>query len=262
MRAAEVSASRGHHVILMERDDRLGGQIRYAAQISTRGRWSVMIDDLQRMLDRYRVDVRLDCPASLATIGSEQPDHVILASGSSWRTDGFSAMLGFRPGIPGLEHTVVLDPITAITSPDRVGSRVVIVDETGEYLPLGLAETLAGRGITVEVVSTKMFLGDNIVLTLDIPHLYPRLHAAGVTLSPQHAVMEVTPAGAVLCRIWDGAARVVPIDSLITVMMRDVNDALLESLQAEFPVSQIGDCLAPRTVDEAIYEGEIAGRAV
>jgi hypothetical protein len=49
---------------------------------------------------------------------------------------------------------------------------------------------------------------------------------------------------------------------LITVMMRDVNDALLESLRAEFSVSQISDCLAPRTVYEAIYEGEIAGRAV
>ena len=98
----------------------------------------------------------------------------------------------------------------------------MIVDETGEYLPLGIAETLVGRGITVEVVSTTMFFGDNIILTLDIPHLHPRLHAAGVTLSPQNAMMEVTPAGAVLCRIWDGAARVMPIDALITVMMRDV----------------------------------------
>lgn len=37
MRAAETAASRGHRVVLFERDDVLGGQIRYAAELPTRG---------------------------------------------------------------------------------------------------------------------------------------------------------------------------------------------------------------------------------
>ncbi|CUR55521.1 putative NADH oxidase [metagenome] len=262
MRAAETAASRGHDVVLLEKGKQLGGQIKYAARLTTRGRWAVMIHDMERMLAHHKVDIRTEFDATIESVRALEPDHVILATGSTWRTDGFSVKMAGRPGIPGLDRVQVLDPIEAIVSPERCGDRVLIVDDTGEYTALGLAETLAGLGKSVEVVTTGLFLGENIVLNLDLGHLYPRLHAAGVTLTPQHAVGEVNSEGAVLTRIWDGASRVVPVDSIVTVMLRDPETSLLASLQAEFDVTQVGDCLAPRRVDEAIYEGEMAGRAI
>lgn len=262
MRAAEVAASRGHEVVLMERDDKLGGQIRYAAQLTTRGRWSVMVHDMERMLEKYKVDVRLNTAATVNSVHDVGADHVILATGSTWRTDGFSASLAARPGIPGLDHLRVLDPIQAIVDPEACGDSVVIVDDTGEYLALGLAEMLAGLGKKVEVVSAKLFLGDNTLFNLDVGHLYPRLYALGVTLTPQHIVGEVNTEGVVLTRIWDGASRVVTAQSLVTVMLRDPETSLLSELENEFPVTTIGDSLSPRRVDEAIYEGEMAGRNV
>ncbi|MEJ2863604.1 oxidoreductase [Actinomycetospora flava] len=262
MRAAETAASRGHRVVLLERSDRLGGQIRYAAQLPTRGRWATMVTDMERTLDKFKVDVRLATTASVETVAAEDPDHVVVATGSSWRTDGYLAAVGNHGGIPGLEHTVTLDPITAIVDPDRAGQRVLIIDDTGEYLALGLAEKLAGEGRSVEIVSTRMVIGDNTLMNLDVAHVYPRLHAAGVVLSPQHAVFAVTPQGAVVGRIWDGAQRVVEVDSIVTVAMRDPEESLVEDLRARWPITQIGDCVAPRRVDEAIYEGEMAGRGV
>ena len=262
MRAAEVAASRGHDVVLMERGDTLGGQIRYAAKLPTRGRWSVMVKDMERMLEKYKVDVRLNTTADIESVHEVGADHVILASGSTWRTDGFSAVLAARPAIPGLERIRVLNPLQAIEDPSACGENVVIIDDTGEYLALGLAELLANAGKKVEVVSSKLFLGDNTLFNLDVGHLYPRLYAQGVTLTPQHIVAEVNSDGVVLNRIWDGAARVVPAQSLVTVMLRDSDTALLPQLEAQFDVTAVGDCLAPRRVDEAIYEGEMAGRAV
>ncbi|MFD4249166.1 FAD-dependent oxidoreductase [Amycolatopsis thermoflava] len=262
MRAAETAAARGHRVVLFERSGELGGQIRYAAKLPTRGRWAAMVSDMERTLDKFKVDVRLGAAATVEAIAAEDPHHVILATGSSWRTDGYLAAVGNHGGIPGLEHTVVLDPITAIEEPDRTGKRVLVIDDTGEYLALGLAEKLAADGREVEVVSTRMFLGDNTVLYLDLAHVYPRLHEAGVVLSPQHAVFQVTPDGAVVGRIWDGQTRVVPIDSIVTVAMRAPEESLAAELRARFPLTQVGDCSAPRKVDEAIYEGEMAGRAV
>jgi hypothetical protein len=156
----------------------------------------------------------------------------------------------------------VLDPIQAIVDPEACGDSVVIVDDTGEYLALGLAEMLAGLGKKVEVVSAKLFLGDNTLFNLDVGHLYPRLYALGVTLTPQHIVGEVNTEGVVLTRIWDGASRVVTAQSLVTVMLRDPETSLLSELENEFPVTTIGDSLSPRRVDEAIYEGEMAGRNV
>lgn len=262
MRAAEVAASRGHEVVLMEQSDKLGGQIRAAAKLTTRGRWSVLVHDMERMLEKYKVDVRLNTTADLDNVRALGPDHVILASGSTWRRDGFSAVLAARPAIPGLDNIRVLDPIQAIDDPDACGDNVVIVDDTGEYTALGLAELLATSGKKVEVVSSKLFLGDNTLMNLDIGHLYPRLDALGVTLTPQHIVTEVTGDGVVLSRIWDGATKTIPAQSLVTVMLRDAQTALLPQLQEQFAVTAIGDALAPRRVDEAIYEGEMAGRGV
>ncbi|MTD52982.1 oxidoreductase [Amycolatopsis pithecellobii] len=262
MRAAETASARGHRVVLFERGDQLGGQIRYAAQLPTRGRWAAVVSDMERTLAKFKVDVRLGTAATVETVSAENPYHVVMATGSSWRTDGFVAALGNTGGIPGLEHTVTLDPITAIEEPDRTGQRVLIIDDTGEYLALGLAEKLAADGRDVEVVTTRMFLGDNTLLNLDLAHLYPRLHAAGVVLSPQHAVVQVTPDGAVLVRIWDGQQRVARVDSIVTVAMRAPEESLAGELRGRFPLTQIGDCSAPRRVDEAIYEGELAGRRV
>jgi 2,4-dienoyl-CoA reductase-like NADH-dependent reductase (Old Yellow Enzyme family) len=262
MRAAEVAASRGHKVILLEKEERLGGQIKHAARLATRGRWAVLIRDMERTLALYKVDVRTGFEATVESVRALEPDHVVLATGSTWRKDGFTVKMAGRPGIPGLEHVKVLDPIDAIVSPGLCGDRVLIIDDTGEYTALGLAETLAGLGKSVEVITAGLFLGENIVLNLDIGHLYPRLHAAGVTLTPQHIVAEVNPEGAVLARIWDGNQRVVPVDAIVTVMLRDPVTSLLPALDAEFEVTQVGDCLAPRRVDEAIYEGEMAGRAI
>ena len=262
MRAAETAAARGHEVVLLERSDRLGGQIRYAAKLATRGRWAVMIQDMERTLALHKVDVRTGFDATVDSIRELEPDHVVLATGSTWRTDGYTVKMAGRPGIPGLEHVAVLDPIEAIESPERCGDRVLIVDDTGEYTALGLAETLAGLGKSVEVVSASLFLGENTLLNLDIGHLYPRLYAAGVTLTPQHVVGAVTAEGAVLTQAWDGQSRTVPVDSIVTVMLRDPETSLLAGLKAEFEVIEIGDCVAPRRVDEAIYEGEMAGRAI
>ncbi|MET4430356.1 FAD-dependent oxidoreductase [Mycolicibacterium sp. 624] len=262
MRAAEVAASRGHEVVLVEQDEKLGGQIRYAAKLPTRGRWSVLVQDMERMLEKYKVDVRLNTTADVETVRALGSDHVILATGSTWRTDGFSASLAARPTIPGLDNIRVFDPIQAIVDPEACGESVVILDDTGEYLALGLAEFLASSGKSVEVVSAKLFLGDNTLFNLDVGHLYPRLYALGVTLTPQHIVAEVTPQGVVLNRIWDGSARTVPATSLVTVMLRDSESTLLPQLEGQFEVTMIGDCLAPRRVDEAIYEGEMAGRGV
>jgi hypothetical protein len=41
---------------------------------------------------------------------------------------------------------------------------------------------------------------------------------------------------------------------------RTLFDALVDRFEGE--IHRIGDCLAPRRIDEAIYEGEKIGRAI
>jgi hypothetical protein len=96
-------------------------------------------------------------------------------------------------------------------------------------------------------------------------HLYPRVLAKGVTLAPQHVIGSVAEGGeAVITRIWDQAERTERIDSLVLSMARIPVVKLYRDLRTSgvAEVHRIGDCLAPRQVDEAIYEGEKLARAL
>ena len=48
-----------------------------------------------------------------------------------------------------------------------------------------LAELLADNGVAVEVISPQLLLGEDLLKSLDMPHVFPRIVAKGVKLTPQ-----------------------------------------------------------------------------
>lgn len=95
--------------------------------------------------------------------------------------------------------------------------------------------------------------------------MYPRLTRLGVRLLAQQMVEAIEPNGDATIRgIWGGQEEAFPIDSVVLVMGRRPETTLFRALRSRTGagVRRIGDCLAPREVDRAIYEGEKAGRVV
>src|SRR5207247_198592 len=164
MKTAAVAAERGHDVVLLEREPELGGHIDLVKRLPTRGKWQLAIDNLERMLQRTGVDVRTGVDASPAVLERERPEVVVCATGSSWDRSGFSAYRLGRDGIPGAERSHVLDVATAtrraLEAPASLGERVLVVDESAAYLPVGLAEVLADAGVDVEVLTPHLFVGE------------------------------------------------------------------------------------------------------
>ncbi|OLT06541.1 hypothetical protein BJF90_15730 [Pseudonocardia sp. CNS-004] len=264
LKAAEVAAQRGHQVVVFEREDEIGGNVRYAARLPRRLRWSLVAKRFDHSLRAAGVDVRLGVEATPDLVLSEAPDAVVVATGSTFDTDGFSSALGFRPGIPGLETTIVLTPIEAITDIERCGDRVVIVDESEEYTGLGLAEMLAEAGKKVEIVSRHLAVGANLVTTADLGHIYPRVTGLGVTITAQHIVADISGGEAVVANMWGAGEHRTELDSIVLNMSRSPRRELFDGLRDRFDgeLHRIGDCLSPRHVDEAVYEGEKLGRAL
>jgi 2,4-dienoyl-CoA reductase-like NADH-dependent reductase (Old Yellow Enzyme family) len=266
MQAAAAAARRGHTVVLVERERELGGQIALLKRLPGRGDWQDAIDSLATALRATGVETRLGLEADGPLLAAEQPDTVLCATGATWDRTGFSPQ---RPGfklIPGVEQDNVLDIATAtwraLANANGLGTRVLVVDETGDYLPVGLADLLSAAGVEVEIVTRHPLVGHNLHATLDAPFVFPRLLAAGVRLTAQHFLAAVEGDSVKLVDIWGGSKRRRKgVDHVVLAMLRTPDERLFRKVEGLFPdVRRVGDALAPRRLAEVIYEGEKVGR--
>lgn len=269
MKTAAVAAERGHHVTLWEADDRLGGHVNLIAGLPTRERWHTMTANLAHAMAAAGVDVRTGFRATLDDVLAEDADEVVIATGSTWQATGESPLRPDRRGIPGAEQPHVLDVATALAraqaDPESLGLRVLIYDETGEYLPIGLADLLSAAGTAVHVVTPNTTVGESLYGTADATNTFPRLAARAVRMTSE-TTLETIGADCVGLRgQWALAPTDEPADTVVLAMGRTPVDdlyAALSGLAAGPVVHRMGDALAPRTTASAIYEGEELGRAL
>jgi 2,4-dienoyl-CoA reductase-like NADH-dependent reductase (Old Yellow Enzyme family) len=268
MKTAEVAAQRGHNVVLLERGEKLGGHLNLLLQLPTRKEWGIAIDNLVRAMDVAGVEVRLGVEATTDAILAEKPDTVVVATGAQWDCDGRSA---YRPGLarlPGTEQDNVVDIGTATTralvDPAALGRSIVILDETGYYLPLGLAEILARDGAQVEIVTPRPIVGEDVARTLDLPIVMPRLEEVGVVFTPQTNVAEISNNSVHVTSAWGGRARSIEdVDTIVVSMLRSPVDGLYGALDGRVDtLRKVGDALAPRRPVQVMYDGEELGRAL
>ena len=268
LKCAAVAAKRGHAVILYEQAQELGGHLNLLKRLPTRQGWQSAIDNLTRPLVKAGVDVRQGTTVTTALLVQEKPDVVVCATGSTYDRTGYSPYRPERESIPGVEQQHVLDVATAtrqaLTDPQSLGKRVLIVDETDAYWALGLAEILAKASVQVEVVTPHLFVGEDTLKTLEMPHLFPRLKAAGVKLTAQQFVESISGKNLEIYGIWGGEKRTVEVDTVVIAMMRSPNDTLFQEIRQSFKkeLYRIGDAVAPRKLEAVIYEGEKLGREI
>ncbi len=131
MEAARVLASRGHKVILFEKDGYFGGQLRLAiVPPYKRERIEPFIDYLVTQIKKLNVEIRLNTAADLKTIEDLQPDEVILATGA----------IPTFPQLPGAALNKVVLAHDILACKVQAGRKVVVVGggstgcETAEYL--------------------------------------------------------------------------------------------------------------------------------
>lgn len=268
MKLAGVAAKRGHEVMLLDVGPELGGHLNILKRLPTRAGWQVAIDNLARAMAVAAVDVRLGHEATAESVEKERPDSVVCATGSVYDGHGFTPAHKGRDAMPGAEqeNVVPIDVATslALADPSSLGRSVVIIDETGYYLPLGLAELLADAGVSVEIVTRHARVGEDTMRTAEAGHVLPRLGAAGVEMTTQRLVNSIDGSTVHAIDIWSGKPKPIEgVDTVVLAMTRSPRVSLYEKLRGSFPdVARIGDALAPRVPLVAIYEGEALGRTI
>ena len=269
LKLASVAATRGHQVTLLEERDTLGGHLNLLSSLPQQPGWAVAADDLVRMAQNAGVDIRLGTRADADLVRSFDADHVYLAVGSYYDTRGVSPWAPQLDEVPGIEapHVVPVDEAVRRVLADggsALGSHVVIVDESGQYLPLGLAELVAEAGHAVTIVTPQMYVGAELERHLGLPWKMPRLLDLGVEFVPQRRLDAVRGRSVVTSDLWNRREVEIPDVStlVLSIHRRSRTDLAEELADLGEKVQRIGDALAPRKLAELTYEGELVGRQI
>lgn len=255
LETARMAALRGHHVILIEKNEQLGGQIRLAASTPNRDSYASSVDWLEGQGRKLGVDFQTGKEATVENVLELEPDVIVVATGS----------IGRRPDhLLGGNNLNVVTAREILEGTGEVGNRVLFIDDNHHQEGLSTAEVLAEQGHEVTVISNAWFVGNEVDLTMR-PDLYARLDNLGVTTQPLTKVKEIRPDGTVLVehyqshREWEMG----PYDSIVYAAKGVANDVLRHQLKDQIPeLHYIGDAFASRGLHDAVLEGTRVARLI
>ncbi len=253
MKAAVIAAERGHHVTLFEAATHVGGQALRAQMLPGREEFGGLITNLERELNRAGVQVMTGTTMTAEDIRVLEPDVVVLATGA----------IPFVPKFDGRTEAHVVTAWQVLTDAVCVGASVVIADWRADWVGVGLAERLAVSGSAVTLCTNSAMAGETLQLYTR-NHYVGRLHRLGVTIRT-HARFYGVDGGTVYFQntLTQDPIVIDDMDSVVLSLGHSaVNNLSRELDDTSFPVISIGDCVTPRTAEEAVYEGFIAGTTI
>ena len=257
MEAARVLAERGHHVRLAERGPELGGMLATAALVHGRQRLGVAVDWWRRELRRLGVTVtlqhRVTAPEVDEALG--QGVRVVLATGSVPGPRDYRIAAGAYV----LEAADLLTRVSSGTLGQLPAGRVVVFDPVGGPVGVGVAELLAAIGRAASIVTQDQIAGTQLALTGDLAEANSRLQRAGVHRELRSLLRAVADDHVLLEDRWTGEQRTVECALLVHCGHRLPE----ETLYLHRPgTRRAGDCVAPRTVLEAVLEARRVALAI
>jgi dimethylamine/trimethylamine dehydrogenase len=191
-------------------------------------------------------------------------DVVVVATGARWAADGLNGetrgpIAGADPALP---H--VLTPEQLVLEGRRPpGPRVLVYDCDGYFTGPSVAELLRGEGHGVSIVTPAALVAAYADETLEGDLLRQHLHDLGIAMVTQR-VVHALDAGGVRGETVYGDAFALAADGVVLVTQRRSDDALWHQLAGRgLPaLYRIGDCVAPRLIADAIFDGHRLGREI
>jgi 2,4-dienoyl-CoA reductase-like NADH-dependent reductase (Old Yellow Enzyme family)/thioredoxin reductase len=248
--AAGTAAAAGHDVVLFERLHRLGGQLALAGNApGNAGVASAFLDNANRQL--ADVEVRLGSPATTQDVVALSPDGVVVATGAQ----------PFESTHLRVRDIEVLQSWDVLRGVVPEATHVLVADWGGDPGGLDAAELLAAAGKEVTLAVAAVAVGELV-------HQYrrnlylERLYRAGVTIL-HHVALDSAENGEVLLRNVFAREQVERIraGALVLSLGRVPAATLkLELVAAGLVADEAGDCLSPRSLEEAVLEGALAAR--
>ncbi len=250
LKAAAVAAARGHEVRLYEASRRVGGQVLLAEQLPGRDEFGGVADNLRREAQRAGVEIVTGQRVDVDLVERDDPDVVVVATGAQPYTPPVE-----RRGSPRVVDawSVVRDLESAPTG------HVLVADSRGDWTGLGVARLLARAGRRVTLAVTGYAAGDRLQQYVRDGQLVA-LEREGVVTRALLRLGGVDEDTAYLESVLTGnPVLVADVNGVVVAAGGTPDSALAEALRKRdrAPIV-VGDCRAPRTVEEAVLDGLVA----
>lgn len=253
LKAATVAAQRGHDVTLYEADRRVGGQVLLAEQLPGRAEFGGAATNLIAEAERAGVAIVTRCRVDVELVRAKSPDSVIIATGSRPRD----------PEIEIMDEPVILEARDVIAGAEVPRGRVVIADWRCDWVGLGIAQMIAQKGRKTTLCVDGYMAGE-LLQQYVRDEMLAAAHAAGVEVITNVRVMGVDEDTVYLQHRLSGQPVMVDAVAATVFSLGPLpENSLVDDLASlDCEVVAVGDCVAPRTVEEAILEGLEAAWAV
>jgi pyruvate/2-oxoglutarate dehydrogenase complex dihydrolipoamide dehydrogenase (E3) component len=248
MEAARVCALKGHNVTLYEKRE-LGGALLEASIPEFKA------PDLKPLVDYFRAQIK---KLKIKVVKEEVNSKAI-------KDGGFNAVIvaaGATPlaleDVQGISHKKVTSATQVLQGKAKLGKRIAVIGGgiVGTEVGLFLAEQ--GKEVVfVEMLDTFM---NNI--TFDEKLVYEeRFRNLKVSIHTGRRLESVSDQGITVMDRY-GVRTAIPADSVVLAAGFRPNRDLIDTLKKlpNLQVFEVGDCVRPRKIFDAIHEGHLAAK--
>jgi len=242
MEAARVAALRGHKVTLREKGDALGGNLIPASIPDFKQDYRILINYLSTQIKKLGVAIELGKEATPEQIQKMKPDVVFIATGST----------PIIPEIPGADKAKVVTAIDVLLGRKEAGESVVAIG--GGLVGCETALHLAQKGKKLTIVEILDSIARDIPFANHM-HLLKLLADNNVKILTETSVAEIMDDSVVITNKY-GKRSKLENDTVVLALGLRSNSGLEKALKDKVPeIYAIGDCVEPRKVLNAIWEG-------
>jgi len=245
LKAAVTAALRGHEVILCEKSDKVGGILKCEQAIDFKQEMYQLGLSLEAQAIKAGVEIRCNTEVTPEYAKIINADYAILAVGSN----------PIVPPLKGIDNDNVVVVNEYYLNKDKVGDSVVVLG--GGLAGCEAAIHLAQEGKEVHLVEMR----DALAPDANIRHrpILMQMIEQYVTAHTGYQGLEITTDG-VMCRDSEGNEVLVPGKTVICAVGQRANRTCVNELRDIAPiVREIGDCVRPSNITNAIYQGYHAG---
>jgi 2,4-dienoyl-CoA reductase-like NADH-dependent reductase (Old Yellow Enzyme family)/thioredoxin reductase len=257
MEAARVASLRGHEVTLVEKRDVLGGNLLPAGALKEKLKINWFKEWLEEEVVANGVKIVTGTNALCSDFDAEPYDAVVVASGAE-------PDLGRIPDVEdgcGISIRQAVDLLRESGTVDlkrQVNAKKALV-LGGGLIGCEAALFMARLGACVSVMTRRE--RDSLASDMDPVNRYDilvHMFELGIHVIDHAKIVKIGKSGVIYTRYGEEATE--PCDSVILAQGFKSNLSAFDTFTSRFDdVLNVGDCVSPRNILSAVYEGFMAG---